>query len=110
MGRSSKDRQLSGHNYLPDQKEAGKALVRIVGSTPGKGQPDYIYHVCGRDHVCGAFYSSDQCRWDPDDQILDAFKDAARRGVDVKIIAPNHRFTGTSAQHGIIIPDFWKRG
>jgi hypothetical protein len=26
---------LAAHNYLPDQKEYGKALVSIVGSTPG---------------------------------------------------------------------------
>jgi len=81
--------KLAGHKYLPDQKEHGKALVRIVGSTPGTDNRitfiayaaaiTYAEHSI---HLTNAYFI-------PDDQILDAFKDAAKRGVDVKIILPS---------------------
>ena len=80
---------LAGHNYLPDQKEVGKALVRIVGSTPGTdNRITFIMYAAAITyaersiHLTNAYFI-------PDDQILDAFKDAARRGVDVKIILPS---------------------
>ncbi|PKN66583.1 MAG: cardiolipin synthase [Chloroflexi bacterium HGW-Chloroflexi-5] len=81
--------QLAGHNYLPDQKEHGKALVRIVGSTPGTdNRITFIAYAAAITfsehsiHLTNAYFI-------PDDQILDALKDAARRGVDVKIILPS---------------------
>ena len=80
---------LAGHNYLPDQKEYGKALVRIIGSTPGSdNRITFIAYVAAITfaehsiHLTNAYFI-------PDDQILEAFKDAAGRGVDVKIILPS---------------------
>jgi len=80
---------LAGHNYLPDQKESGKVLVRIVGSTPGSdNRITFIVYAAAITyaehsiHLTNAYFI-------PDDQTLDAFKDAARRGVDVKIILPS---------------------
>jgi len=80
---------LAGHNYLPDQKESGNALVSIVGSTPGSdNRITFIAYVAAITfaehsiHLTNAYFI-------PDDQILDAFMDAARRGVDVKIILPS---------------------
>jgi len=80
--------ELSGRNYFPDLKEAGNALVRVVGSTPGQdNRITFIVYVSAITfaehsvHLTNAYFI-------PDDQILDAFTDAARRGVDVKIILP----------------------
>jgi cardiolipin synthase len=80
--------KLAGHNYLPVQKESGKALVRMVGSTPGQSNRiTFIVYVSAITfaensiHLTNAYFI-------PDDQILDAFTNAARRGVDVKIILP----------------------
>ena len=80
---------LAGHNYFPDQKESGKALVRIVGSTPGTdNRITFIVYAAAITyaehsiHLTNAYFI-------PDNQTLDAFKDAARRGVDVKIILPS---------------------
>ncbi len=80
---------LAGHNYLVDQKENGEALVSIVGSTPGTDNRitfiayaaaiTYAEHSI---HLTNAYFI-------PDSQILEAFKDAAKRGVDVKIILPS---------------------
>jgi cardiolipin synthase len=74
--------------YLPDQKEYGEALVRVVGSTPGENNRiTFIVYVSAITfaehsiHLTNAYFI-------PDDQILDALVDAARRGVDVKIILP----------------------
>jgi cardiolipin synthase len=82
--------KLSGRNYFPDPKEVGKALVRVVGSTPGQSNRiTFIVYVSAITfaersvHLTNAYFI-------PDDQMLDAFADAARRGVDVKLILPAH--------------------
>ena len=80
---------LSERNYFPDLKEEGNALVRVVGSTPGQSNRiTFIVYVSAiifaehSVHLTNAYFI-------PDDQILDALADAARRGVDVKIILPS---------------------
>jgi len=80
--------KLSERNYFPDLKEEGNALVRVVGSTPGQSNRiTFIVYVSAITfaehsvHLTNAYFI-------PDDQILDALTDAARRGVDVKIILP----------------------
>jgi cardiolipin synthase A/B len=81
--------KLSERNYFPDLKEEGNALVRVVGSTPGQSNRiTFIVYVSAITfaehsvHLTNAYFI-------PDDQILDAFTDAAKRGVDVKIILPS---------------------
>jgi cardiolipin synthase len=80
--------KLSSQNYYPKMKEDGNALVRVVGSTPGfDNRITFIVYAAAIKyaehsiHLMNAYFI-------PDDQILDAFRDAARRGVDVKIILP----------------------
>ena len=81
--------KLSERNYFPDLKEAGNALVRVIGSTPGQNNRlTFIVYVSAITfanhsvHLTNAYFI-------PDDQMLDAFTDAARRGVDVQIILPS---------------------
>jgi cardiolipin synthase len=81
--------KLSEQNYFPDLKGEGNALVRVVGSTPGQSNRiTFIVYVSAITfaehsiHLTNAYFI-------PDDQILDAFTDAARRGVDVKIVLPS---------------------
>ena len=80
--------KLSERNYYPRMKEEGNALVRVVGSTPGAdNRITFIVYVAAITfaehsiHLTNAYFI-------PDEQILKAFTDAARRGVDVKIILP----------------------
>ena len=81
--------KLIGRNYLPDQKEHGKALVKIVGSTPGTdNRITFIMYAAAITYAERSIYLTN-AYFVPDDQLLDAFKDAARRGVDVKIILPS---------------------
>jgi cardiolipin synthase len=82
--------KLSERNYFPDLKEEGNALVRVVGSTPGQNNRiTFIVYVSAITfaehsiHLTNAYFI-------PDGQILDAFTDAAKRGVDVKIILPSN--------------------
>jgi cardiolipin synthase len=81
--------QLSERNYFPDLKETGNAMVRVVGSTPGEdNRIIFIVYVSAiafaehSVHLTNAYFV-------PDDQILSAVTDAAKRGVDVKIILPS---------------------
>src|SRR4030067_1974652 len=81
--------KLSERNYFPDLKEEGNAMVRVVGSTTGQSNTItvivYVSAITFAEHsvhLTNAYFI-------PDDQIIDAFTDAARRGVDVKIILPS---------------------
>jgi cardiolipin synthase len=80
--------ERSGRDYYPKLKEEGTALVQVIGSTPGTdNRITFIAYVAAITfaensiHLTNAYFI-------PDDQILNAFTDAARRGVDVKIILP----------------------
>jgi cardiolipin synthase len=87
--RKQEGAELAGQDYIPVQKESGNALVRVVGSSPGQdNRLTFIVYVSAFAfaenfiHLTNAYFV-------PDDQILSTLKDAARRGVDVKIILPS---------------------
>jgi cardiolipin synthase len=80
--------KLSGRNYFPDLKAEGNALVRAVGSSPGESNRlTFVLYVSAITfaenslHLTNAYFV-------PDDETVKALRDAARRGVDVKIILP----------------------
>jgi cardiolipin synthase A/B len=79
---------LSDRMYFPDLKEAGNALVGVLGSTPGEANRiTFIMYVSAITfaenllHMTNAYFI-------PDHQVAEALTDAAKRGVDVKIILP----------------------
>jgi cardiolipin synthase len=76
-----------GH-YFPALKEEGQALVGVLGSTPGEANRlTFIMYVAAITfaenslHMTNAYFV-------PDSQTVEALTDAAKRGVDVKIILP----------------------
>ncbi|MDB5771888.1 MAG: cls [Burkholderia sp.] len=80
---------LPDAKFFPQLRQAGTALVRALGSTAEKADytiyKTYISALAHADiyaHLTTAYFV-------PDRQIVDAMKDAARRGVDVKIIFPS---------------------
>jgi cardiolipin synthase A/B len=80
--------KLPERNYYPRMKEEGNALVQVIGSTQGaENRITFIAYVAAITfaehsiHLTNAYFI-------PDDQILKSFADAARRGVDVKLILP----------------------
>jgi cardiolipin synthase len=87
--RKQKGPDIPEQKPVPDSKDAGGALVRALGSTPGEtNRVTFVAYVAAITfaqhsiHLTNAYFV-------PDDQILEAFQDAARRGVDVKIILPS---------------------
>ena len=79
---------LSERNYFPALKEEGNALVGVLGSTPGEANRlTFIMYVAAITfaenslHMTNAYFV-------PDTQTVEALTDAAKRGVDVKIILP----------------------
>ena len=83
-----KGANLSQGHYFPDLKEEGNTLVGVLGSTPGEtNRLTFIMYVAAITfaenslHMTNAYFA-------PDPQIMKALIDAAKRGVDVKIILP----------------------
>jgi cardiolipin synthase A/B len=83
-----KGAKLSAGHYFPAPKEEGNALVEILGSTPGEANRlTFIMYVAAITfaenslHMTNAYFV-------PDPQTAEALADAAKRGVDVKIILP----------------------
>jgi cardiolipin synthase len=81
---------MPARNYFPPLKPSGKDIVRAVDSVAGEAaSPIYATFVSAVDsaqdhvHITVAYFI-------PDPQSLEALKDAARRGVDVKLILPSH--------------------
>jgi cardiolipin synthase A/B len=81
--------KLSQRSYLPKLKEEGNVLVRIVANSPGEYKRlTYVMYVSAITfarhsvHLTTAYFV-------PDEQILRALTDAAKRGVDVKIVLPS---------------------
>jgi cardiolipin synthase len=79
---------LAQGHYFPALKEEGQALVRVLGSTPGEANRlTFIMYVVAITfaenslHMTNAYFV-------PDTQTVEALTDAAKRGVDVKIILP----------------------
>jgi cardiolipin synthase len=78
----------SQRNYFPVPAEAGKDLVRIIGSTPGESNRiPFIVYVSAISFAEHSIHMTNSY-FIPDDQIVKALTDAAGRGVDVKIILP----------------------
>jgi cardiolipin synthase A/B len=85
---NQKGAALPGGRYFPAPKAEGQALVRVLGSTPGEANRiTFIMYVAAITfaenslHMTNAYFV-------PDRQTMEALTDAAKRGVDVKIILP----------------------
>ena len=79
---------LSDRNYFPDMKEQGNTLVGVLGSTQGESnRTTFIMYVTAITFAENSLYLTN-AYFAPDPQIIEAITDAAKRGVDVKIILP----------------------
>jgi len=78
----------AARNYFPLLTEAGKALVRVIGSTPGEtNRIPFIVYVSAISFAEHSIHMTNSY-FIPDDQIIKALCAAAGRGVDVRIILP----------------------
>ena len=82
--------------YFPPLAPAGDKVVRVLASDPGKGFEIYKSLVLAIQqsnksvHITSAYFV-------PDQQIVDALCDAARRGVDVSLVLPG------VTDHGLVM-------
>jgi len=83
-----KGAKLSERNYFLDLKEEGNTLVGVVGSSPGESnRTTFILYVSAITFAENSLYMTN-AYFSPDHQTVGALRDAAKRGVDVKIILP----------------------
>jgi cardiolipin synthase len=79
--------ELGDGNFFPPLGNAGDKLVRVLASEPDGDHDIYAAYVLAIDsavksvHITCAYFV-------PDVQVLKALTNAARRGVDVKVILP----------------------
>jgi cardiolipin synthase A/B len=95
-----KGAELSERTYFPDLKAEGNALVRAVGSSPGEANRlTFILYVSAITfaehslHLTNAYFV-------PDKETVEALRDAARRGVDVKLLLPGNTDTSLTLNAG----------
>jgi cardiolipin synthase A/B len=80
--------KLTEERYFPVLKEQGNALVRVVGSTPEQtNRIPFVVYVSAFVFAEHSIYLTNSY-FIPDKQIIRALRDAAARGVDVKLILP----------------------
>ncbi|MDP9141628.1 MAG: cardiolipin synthase [Pseudomonadota bacterium] len=85
---------LTSRNYFPGITAQGDEIVRAIGSTPD--DPESLIYLT----LMSAIAHAEKevlltiAYFAPDPQLLDALKDAERRGVDVKLILPSRTDSG----------------
>ena len=84
---SQREDDLASRKYFPPLKPAGDKIVRVIGSKPGGDYETYKAYVLAMQqaktsiHITNSYFV-------PDKQLIDALTDAAKRGVDVKLVFP----------------------
>jgi cardiolipin synthase len=79
---------LPNKNYFPTLRLEGNDLVEVVGSRPGQeNRITYVMYVSAFVYAEDFIYLTNSY-FVPDKQTVEALTNAARRGVDVKIILP----------------------
>jgi cardiolipin synthase len=87
---SQKGEPLPANDWFPTLKAKGQHLVRVIGSSPDDAAPAiYLTLLSAIDHAERTVYLT-MAYFVPDRQTLDALTQAARRGVDVKLVLPSH--------------------
>ena len=84
-----KGKPLAAKDYFPHLDAKGSALAEVIASYPGETHRlTYITYVAA---IENAKYSIDltTAYFVPDRQLMKAVTDAARRGVEVRIVLPN---------------------
>lgn len=80
---------LAREAYFPPIAAAGKTIVRAIGSSPDdRTNPSYLTFIAALTHAQKQAYITN-AYFVPDPQLLEALKDAAGRGVDVRLILPS---------------------
>ncbi|MBM0106093.1 cardiolipin synthase [Steroidobacter sp. S1-65] len=77
-----------GDRYLPSPRSAGDTLVTIVANdSESEDRSLYGTYLAAFKHASSRLWIT-HAYFAPNDELLDAMADAARRGVDVRLIVP----------------------
>ena len=79
---------LAARNFFPSAAGLGKEVVRAIGSSPDEPYSQIYATLISAIGSAETAVHLTNAYFVPDPQLLDALEDAARRGVDVKLILP----------------------
>jgi cardiolipin synthase len=79
---------LTQRDYFPPLSAAGNKMVRVLGSEPGGDFEIYKSYILAIQQASKTIHITTPY-FVPDQQLVDSLTDAARRGVDVKIVFPS---------------------
>ena len=79
---------LSSRDYFPKIERQGNQIVRVIGSVPQRFNPIYVTLISAINNSQTNVYITD-AYFAPDHQMLHALQQAARRGVDVRLLVPS---------------------
>src|SRR5690606_8596476 len=83
-----KGEPLAPRHYLPKKKAKGKLVIRAIGSSPLEPYSQiYVTLISAINSAETSIYITN-AYFVPDPQLKQALKDAAARGVDVRLILP----------------------
>ncbi len=81
--------KLALRNYFPQLQKKGDALAQIIENSPGRYKRlTFVMYVSAFTFARHSIHLT-MAYFVPDDQALTALTEAARRGVDVKIVLPS---------------------
>ncbi|HWU97238.1 MAG TPA: cardiolipin synthase [Oxalicibacterium sp.] len=84
---SQREDDLASRKYFPKLEPVGNKIVRVIASKPGGDYEVYKAYVLAMQqaktsiHITNSYFV-------PDKQMIDALTDAAKRGIDVKLVFP----------------------
>ncbi len=79
---------LAPRDYFPRLEARGDALVEVIGSRPGSTHRlTYVMYIAAIEHASYAVHLTTPY-FVPDHQTMKALRNAARRGVDVRLLLP----------------------
>ena len=76
--------------FFPKLENAGKDIVHAIGSAANDPYSQIYVTLVSAINSAESYIYLTNAYFVPDPQLLDALKNAARRGVDVRIILPSH--------------------
>jgi len=83
-----KGKPVAPADYYPQLPRQGDAVVRAIGSTPAEPYSQIYATLVSAIRSASTSILLANAYFDPDPQLLGALADAAKRGVDVRILLP----------------------
>jgi len=94
--KTQKGPALDESGMFPTIPAAGIAVTRVLGSTPGETIPQYYVTLLSAIQNAEESVLVSAAYFVPTDQEMDALMDAARRGIDVRLLTPDQSDSGLS--------------